>query len=375
MKKVANIVAFGITFLLIAGLLFSYLSVSISPEKVWVFAFFGLIYPYLLIGNLLILLFWVIKKKKISILVLFVILLGWNHLNNYIRIIRKSPNDVNLSSLTESNANKAAAKILSYNVQMFNLYDKDNKNKSVDRFFNFMNGENFDIICLQEVLTADMYKLSLPEIKQYLNNTKNSYIQFTNGKQSNHRYGIAIFTKFPILNRGEIQFKNTSNLSIFVDVLIAGDTIRVYNNHLQSFRLGNENFRFLTDLDKSMEDPPIQEVRDITSRMKHAYIKRADQAELLSEHIHASPYPVIVCGDFNDTPVSYAYHTIRKDLKDSFVETGLGLGKTYSRIIPSYRIDYILHSPDLASSDFRTVRKDYSDHYPVRAVISPADNK
>ena len=375
MKKVANIVALGITFLLIAGLLFSYLSVSISPEKLWIFAFFGLIYPYLLIGNIIVLLFWALKKKKVAILVLFVILLGWNHLNNYIRIIRKSPNDVNLSSLTGSNTNQATAKILTYNVQMFNLYDKENKEKSADRFFNFMNGENFEIICLQEVLDADIYKLSLPEIKQNLNNTKNSHIQFTGGKQSNHRYGIAIFTKFPIINKGEIQFKNTSNLSIFIDLLIAGDTIRVYNNHLQSFRLGNENFRFLTELERSMEDPPIQEMRDITSRMKNAYIKRAVQAELLSEHIHASPYPVIVCGDFNDTPVSYAYHTIRKDLKDSFVETGLGLGKTYSRIIPSYRIDYILHSPDLVSSEFKTVRKDYSDHYPVRAVISAAESK
>lgn len=375
MKKVANIVALGITFILIAGLLISYLSVFISPERFWVFAFFGLIYPYLLIGNIMALLFLAIKKNKVSILVLFVILLGWNHLNNYIRIIRKSPNNVNLSSLTESNTNQVTAKILSYNVQMFNLYDKDNKEKSVDRFFNFMNGENFDIICLQEVLTADIFKLSLPEIKQNLSNTKNSYIQFTGGKQSNHRYGIAIFTKFPIINKGEILFKNTSNLSIFIDLLIGGDTIRVYNNHLQSFRLGNENFRFLTELEKSMEDPPIQEVRDIASRMKNAYIKRAGQAELLSKHIHTSPYPVIVCGDFNDTPVSYAYHTIRKDLKDSFVETGLGLGKTYSRIIPSYRIDYIFHSPDLASSEFKTIRKDYSDHYPVRAVISPADSK
>lgn len=321
------------------------------------------------------LLFLAIKKNKVSILVLFVILLGWNHLNNYIRIIRKSPNVVDLSSMTESNINQATAKILSYNVQMFNLYDKDNKEKSVDRFFNFMNGENFDIICLQEVLTADIFKLSLREIKQNLSNTKNSYVQFTGGKQSNHRYGIAIFTKFPIINKGEILFKNTSNLSIFIDLLIGGDTIRVYNNHLQSFRLGNENFRFLTELEKSMEDPPIQEVRDIASRMKNAYIKRAGQAELLSKHIHASPYPVIVCGDFNDTPVSYAYHTIRKDLKDSFVETGLGLGKTYSRIIPSYRIDYIFHSPDLTSSEFKTIRKDYSDHYPVRAVISPADSK
>ena len=375
MKKVANITALGITFLLIAGLLISYLSVFISPERFWVFAFFGLIYPYLLIGNITALLFLAIKKNKVSILVLFVILLGWNHLNNYIRIIRKSPNVVNLSSMTESNINQATAKILSYNVQMFNLYDKDNKEKSVDKFFNFMNGENFDIICLQEVLTADIFKLSLPEIKQNLSNTKNSYIQFTGGKQSNHRYGIAIFTKFPIINKGEILFKNTSNLSIFIDLLIGGDTIRVYNNHLQSFRLGNENFRFLTELEKSMEDPPIQEVRDIASRMKNAYIKRAGQAELLSKHIHTSPYPVIVCGDFNDTPVSYAYHTIRKDLKDSFVETGLGLGKTYSRIIPSYRIDYIFHSPDLASSEFKTIRKDYSDHYPVRAVISPADSK
>ncbi|MDX2443870.1 MAG: endonuclease/exonuclease/phosphatase family protein [Bacteroidales bacterium] len=375
MKKAFNILAIGITFLLITGLLFSYLSVSISPEKVWVLAFFGLIYPYLLFANLLSFLYWSIKKKRLAILVLFVILLGWNHLNNYVRISRKNSKEISNIVIVQENKNQSATSVLSYNVRLFDLYNKDNKNKSVDEFFNFMNGEDFDIICLQEVLITDMFGLSVSDIKKKLNKTKNSYVIFTGGKESRHKYGIAVFTKYPIINKGEISFKNTSNLSIFIDILIAGDTVRVYNNHLQSFRLGSDNFRFLTELEGTIEDPPMQEMRDITSRMKHAYIKRAGQAKQLSAHIHSSPYPVIVCGDFNDTPVSFTYHTIRKDLKDAFVESGLGMGKTYSQIFPSYRIDYILHSPDLESYEFKTVRKNYSDHYPVKSLLLPAEKR
>ena len=375
MKKVFNILAIGITILLIAGILFSYLSVWISPEKIWVLAFFGLIYPYLLFGNFLFLLFWIFKKKKLSILVLLVILLGWNNLNNYIRIFRKNTKDVSKVIQTNAGNNQISASILSYNVRLFNLYNKDNKDKSADEILDFINGGNFDIICLQEVLITDMYGLSLSDFKHKLNNTRNSYIKFTGGKKSSHKYGIAVFTKYPIINKGEIQFKNTSNLSIYIDVIIEEDTVRVYNNHLQSFRLGSDNFRFLTELEGAIEDPPIKEMRDITSRMKHAYIKRAGQAKLLSSHIHTSPFPVIVCGDFNDTPVSFTYHTIRKDLKDAFVESGLGMGKTYSQIIPSYRIDYILHSPDLASFEFKTIRKSFSDHYPIRSLILPVEKR
>ena len=187
MKKAFNILAIGITFLLITGLLFSYLSVSISPEKVWVLAFFGLIYPYLLFANLLSFLYWSIKKKRLAILVLFVILLGWNHLNNYVRISRKNSKEISTIVNVQENKNQSATSVLSYNVRLFDLYNKDNKNKSVDEFFNFMNGEDFDIICLQEVLITDMFGLSVSDIKKKLNKTKNSCIIFTGGKESRHK--------------------------------------------------------------------------------------------------------------------------------------------------------------------------------------------
>ena len=113
----------------------------------------------------------------------------------------------------------------------------------------------------------------------------------------------------------------------------------------------------------------MNEIKDISHRLKYAFRKRAHQADVLSDHIHTSPYPVIVCGDFNDTPVSYTYHKIRGDLVDAFIESGRGIGNTYSGMFPSYRIDYILHSRNLRSGGFETVRVDYSDHFPVSCLF------
>lgn len=113
----------------------------------------------------------------------------------------------------------------------------------------------------------------------------------------------------------------------------------------------------------------MNEIKDISYRLKYAFKKRAHQADVLTEHIQSSPYPVIVCGDFNDTPVSYSYRKIRKDLVDAYIKSGRGIGNTYSGVFPSYRIDYILHSRDIQSVGFETIKVNYSDHYPVSCMF------
>jgi len=132
---------------------------------------------------------------------------------------------------------------------------------------------------------------------------------------------------------------------------------------------GQIRFNFITDFEHNLNENSLEELQDISFRIKAAYIQRARQAKQLKSHIGEISLPVIICGDFNDTPVSYVYRTVRKGLKDSFVEAGKGFGKTYEQIFPSFRIDYILHSKDLHAAEFKTIKAGLSDHYPLVSTL------
>jgi endonuclease/exonuclease/phosphatase family metal-dependent hydrolase len=158
-------------------------------------------------------------------------------------------------------------------------------------------------------------------------------------------------------------------VTIFTDLLIAGDTIRVYNNHLQSVRFHQRNFNFLDTLRFRYSEEDLREILDISVKLKAAYIKRAAQVDTISAHVQNCPFPSIVCGDFNDTPVSYTYRRMSEGLNDAFISSGKGLGNTYHGTIPSFRIDYILHSGEFHSLFFERVKVNLSDHYPIICVL------
>jgi endonuclease/exonuclease/phosphatase family metal-dependent hydrolase len=152
-------------------------------------------------------------------------------------------------------------------------------------------------------------------------------------------------------------------------VVIGGDTVRIFNVHLQSYKIDPDRYSVI-------ENPGIprkkdlREYRELAGKYKKAMIKRAAQARLIRTKIKASPHPVIVCGDFNDTPASYAYRQTRGKLRDAFVCSGKGIGNTYVGKLPSFRIDYILHSREMKSTNFKIHRVPYSDHLPVTCEIT-----
>ena len=152
--------------------------------------------------------------------------------------------------------------------------------------------------------------------------------------------------------KGEIIHPGSSSLSIFTDVLIDKDTFRIYNNYLQSFRLRRMERSFIEEITESDDKETMAEVKSVSISLKKGFVNR-------------SPFPVIVAGDFNDTPVSFAYRKIRKGLNDSFVNSGYGAGFTYKGNYPPNRIDYILYDNALINSYFEIIRVRYSDHYPI----------
>jgi endonuclease/exonuclease/phosphatase family metal-dependent hydrolase len=335
------------------SLLVAYLAVHISPEKFAIPAFFGLAYPYILFLNIGFLIFWAVNLRKEAFISLLVIIIGINHLNNYIQFGGDDISDHSFS-------------LLSYNLRLFNHYEE--KEGSETNVIDLFNQESPEIICLQEFYLDINHADIKRNFTSKLEKSYNVHIKsiYRSGKRF---YGIVTLSSFPIINRGDIIHPNSSSLSIFTDIVIGKDTVRVYNNHLQSFRLRRIENSFIAEMSGVDQNDIMRQFRSLSSTLKQGFVQRAIQSGVLREHIENSPYPVIVCGDFNDTPVSYSYRKIRKDLRDAFVDTGSGAGFTYRDKYPPNRIDYILYDPALDCSGFKITRVKYSDHYPISAYF------
>ena len=338
------------------GLLISYLSPLVSPENFWFLAFFGLAYPILVMVNLLFVIYWGAQFKKRLFYSLIIILCGWPHIREYAQI-----------SSGNAPKSKKTIKIMSYNVRLFDLYDWSHTKGTRNKMLELINDERPDIMCLQEFSTKDssIQSNNLDTLLQF-QKAKNTHIEYTSTLHKKNKYGVAIFCTYPIIANGKIVFDSKSNnICIYSDLIINEDTVRVYNVHFQSIHFGNDDYKFVDDIMNNKETEELEKSKNILKRIKLAFIKRSSQTELVAEHIAKSPYPVIVCGDFNDPPASYTYHTISKNLKDAFIESGNGFGRSYVGKFPSFRIDYILHSSHYKSYYFRTIREELSDHYPV----------
>jgi endonuclease/exonuclease/phosphatase family metal-dependent hydrolase len=339
-----------ICILLAAGLLLTYLSVYINPEKFWFLALIGLSYPFLLIINLLFLVYWIIRWKRLFLIPLLAILIGASHLLNFVHL----PLGKKTEGLTPD------VKVLSYNINLFRLYSWSKSKPTFTKISRFVKGNSIDIACFQEFYIVDG-KINENEIRADLD--MNSHIEYII-KSGTTGYGIATFSRFPIVKRGEIQFKNTSNACIYTDIKVESDTIRVYNCHLQSLRLKERNLSFLLNQNRKDEGNTVAEIKDISFKFRDALKKRAEQVNMITEEVKKCSYPVIICGDFNDSPISYTYHKMTRNMLDAFKEVGKGFASTYVRFFP-YRIDYILYSKSLMAIDFSSPRVGYSDHYPV----------
>lgn len=346
-KTFRNIILLG-NLAAALGLIGAYFSVYIPPDKFWVPAFWGLAYPYLLGANLLFVAFWLVVRWKYAWVSLAIVLAGFGTFNRFFQWKGES-------------AEQTDVKVLSYNVRHFmgDFGSTEDRKENSEKIINFLDASDADIICLQESRLRKNSVFNLSKTVKELENVQ--HYQFAS---SSATFGSVTMTRFPIVNMGELRFEHSRNISIFTDMLIQGDTVRVYNLHLQSYRIDPRNYTILESGDIQQEK--IRKVyRMVAGQMKYAFIQRAAQAREIKKHIEACPYPVIVCGDFNDTSSSYAYHTIQRDLTDAFVRSGSGVGRTYVGQLPSFRIDFILHSKALTSYNFETLEFKHSDHLPI----------
>jgi endonuclease/exonuclease/phosphatase family metal-dependent hydrolase len=256
-------------------------------------------------------------------------------------------------------------KVISYNINLFHLYSWSKTGPTYKNVFEFIAKEKAKIVCLQEFYVENS-KFTERQAKASLK--MNSHISYV-VKKPKSGYGLATYSSYPIVGSGEIKFDKTANACIYTNIKIGKDTIRVYNIHLQSLKLKGRNMNFLLDENYRKDSQKMNEIKEISFRYRDAIKKRAQQVELVTNHIQNSPYPVIVCGDFNDSPISHTYRQMKRNLKDAFVEAGTGVGHTYKGFFPSFRIDYILFNSNFSATSYYSPSISYSDHYPVVTTL------
>ena len=356
MKAIRHVIAWilkaGVA-LAAAGLAMSYLARYVHPAGTWIFAFFGLLFPQLVALNLLLAVLWLVVKRKILWLHLAVMLPAFFFLPPYIQW-RGGDNQPGRP------APRSEIKIITYNVHLFGVNAAAETLETLPGIAAFIKKEAPDILCLQEAAVFDT-----AGIRRLFPNYPHIHYR------SRKLFGKAWFTtatlsRHPVLKRDAIVFPHSGNICIYTDISIDGQTVRVYNNHLESTRLD-----LAMSFSRLKEDTVRnKEIKRVTVHLRDAFKKRAAQVDTVTAHIAASPYPALVCGDFNDLPMSYTYRKMKGDRHDAFMDAGTGMPSSFRSRLPAFRIDYIFHDDYFKAKQFYIPKIRYSDHYPVVAILN-----
>lgn len=336
----------------------------ISPVRFWPISFITLGFPFLLGALLLFMIFWLIFQPKYALIPLIALLVGWKSVSAFISL--RWPSNWETTHKPEGTFN-----VMSYNVALFGLYARKDSKPIREGIFDLIQQHKPDVLCLQDFYTSEKSGdfNNREDISSLLDMPHRFFSSDFNRNGSQH-WGSIIFSRYPILQSDKVKLSPgpLGESLIFADVLREKDTIRIVNMHLESYRFNAQDYRSIEKV-RNREDTGLVAAKGIINKMRDAYIRRSRQANIVADFIKTSPHPVIVCGDFNDTPASYTYFTVKGNLQDAFLKKGSGIGRTFSGISPTLRIDYIFAAKTFKINGFRTIHSGLSDHYPVIANL------
>ena len=338
MKKlnVFNKIVFLVNSIIGTMLLLSYILPFIAPKTFPFLSVLSLAVPILIVLNILFVIYWLLKVRKQFLLSTVILIMGFNYIGSLYKF-----------SSSKNIENEESISVMNYNVRLFNLYKWIEKENIEEKIEELIKTEQPDILNIQEFH---------PHRNINLSNFKYKFEKLEGNKT---KYGQAIFSNFPIINSGSVEFPNTANNAIYADIVKNNDTIRIYNIHLQSLHI-NTNVDNLRNEDSER----------LLKRVSSTFAMQQKQSELFIQHQKNCPYKVIISGDFNNTAYSYVYKHIKGDYQDTFEVAGSGFGRTFDFKFFPIRIDFILADNSFDINEFKNYKEKLSDHYPILAKVS-----
>ena len=362
-KRILIIINIVIAIFFLLGCYNSWL----NQKYFWFVGFFTLASFYLALLLVGFILCWLFTKPRLMLISIISMLLAWAPLKHLFKF--------RLQATFTMQKQRADIRVMSWNVEHFDILEHKKHPEVKKEMINLINQYQPDIACFQEMVGSDSVPAAINYIPDFMTRMNmadyhysyNYKIDFDN----DHHFGIITFSKYPIINKQTVSYPPHDYNSIFqyIDILKGSDTFRVFNIHLQSLKFSDRNLQYIDDPTLKNE-ADIENSKNIVSKFKKGFLKREIQSNRIKAEMDKSPYPVIVCGDFNDVPNSYAYNTIGKGLKNSFAEMGTGIGRTFYGISPTLRIDNIFADDRFTIDQFVRIKKKLSDHFPLISDLS-----
>lgn len=348
-------------------LLTSYVAPYVSPQTFWLLAFFGLMYPVFLIVNMAFLVFWTFRRRPFALYSFVAILLGWNLLWSHFRFTGK------VDDLT----NPRTIKVLTYNVKHLSGLDDQKRVDQLEAIAELIGNTQADVVFMQEFFSKKKtFDQKIEFLKEKIGLKYYTYrTYFPTRKKDGGYYCILTLSRFPIVSHSDVSLQRR-RVALITDIAVPGDTFRLVNVH---FRSNHLNSKELSLINPEQEGFPDQErlkkdSRNIYWKLRRAFIDRSRHADLVKRALDKSPHPVIVAGDFNDTPASYTVHTLLGGMNDAFEYAGEGYGNTFAGNLPPIRIDYLACDDYFEVGSYYVIKRKFSDHYPVVATFTPLND-
>lgn len=309
-------------------------------------SYFGLLFPAFLLVNVLFVFFWLVFKWKLTCIPLLGMLLCWGSIRTYCPINFKK------------DIPEGCIKVMSYNVMYFGGAQNDDAITDENAVINYILNSGADIVCVQEGVVSGR-----PKVKEMLSGTY-PYIQ----EGVEHAHINVCFSKYPILDTEVIHYESQTNRSFAYKILVKNDTLLVVNNHFESYHLHAEEKTEYKDIIKHPRNKEnVNKYNRLTVILSAVNSIRGLQVDRVVEYVDSVPCKYkILCGDFNDSSLSYTHYRLTQNYKDAYTESGFGPGITFHDSGMYFRIDNILVSKNITSYQTKVDNSiSESDHYPI----------
>lgn len=364
-RRITKIAFLILNILVSIAFLLACLAPTVDPIKWWFVSLMGLGFGLLVVTLIAFIFFWLVIKPRFVLLALLPLLIGYKSIAVFFGF--------HVAEKFNYQKPQSVLRVAHWNVARFMEWKRNNNRGSQTRLkmMDQIKEQNADVLCMQEFFTSTdtVYYNNINHLMKEIGYPYFYFAWRSDGDQQ--WFGNAIFSRYPIIDSGKINFPNESypESLLHADILFQQDTIRVYTTHLASLRFKKEDYETIEDI-KEKQKVVIQNSRGIFGKIRNAMTKRKEQAEIIREVVSNDPYPTILTGDFNDVPNSYAYATVKNEkFNDVFLEQGFGVGRTFNAISPTLRIDYIFTTKDFRIRQFNRIVKNLSDHYMLVADV------